>query len=69
MSLHDLLTWIVGIGALIYFIVAMIKPEWFLYVPPKEREAHTEQMYLLFGSPVFQESEPLKQAQEHSLKS
>lgn len=69
MSLHDLLTWIAGIGALIYFIVAVVKPDWFLYMPPKEREAQAEQMRLLSTPSVFQESDQLKQAEGHSLKS
>lgn len=28
--LFDLLPWVVGIGALLYFGVALLKPKWFL---------------------------------------
>lgn len=47
MSVHDLFAWFVGAGALLYLLVAMLKPEWFLSIPPEQRKAQAEQMRLL----------------------
>lgn len=47
MLIHDMFAWLVGGGALLYFIVAMLKPEWFLYIPPEERQAQAESMHRL----------------------
>lgn len=61
MGLHDLLTWAIGIGCLLYFIVAMVKPEWFLYIPPEQRNAHAEQMRLISPKRASSEREELAQ--------
>lgn len=47
MPMHDLLAWLVGGGFLLYFLVAMLKPGWFLYIPPEQRQAQTKPMHLV----------------------
>lgn len=69
MSLHDLFTWIMGGGALLYFIVAMVKPEWFLYIPPEQRQAQAEQRRLLASDQVEQEVEQMQPMAGYYLKS
>ena len=58
MSVHDLFAWLVGAGALLYLLVAMLKPEWFLYIPPEQRKAQAEQMRLLSGDQTEKEVNP-----------
>lgn len=58
MSVHDLFAWLVGAGALLYLLVAMLKPEWFLSIPPEQRKAQAEQMRLLSGDQAEKEVNP-----------
>lgn len=69
MSLHDLFAWLVGAGALLYLLVAMLKPEWFLYIPPEQRKAQAEQMRVLSGDLEQKKDEPTPMVKGFYLRS
>ena len=41
-ALVDLLPWVACIGSLLYFLVAIVKPAWFLGVAPEQPERQAE---------------------------
>lgn len=65
MGWHDLWTWSIGIGCLLYFIVAMVKPEWFLYIPSEQQKSQAEQMRLLSPNRTSSEKEQVEQTEGH----
>lgn len=69
MSIHDLLAWLVGGGALLYFTVAMLKPEWFLYIPPEGRLAQAQHLRLLSMDRSVNEGEQAPLIKGHYMKS
>jgi len=53
MTLLDLLAWVAGIGSLLYFMAAMLKPEWFLGVAPEEPNVQEDHKRILVASEIL----------------
>lgn len=53
MTWLDLLAWVAGIGSLLYFMVALLKPVWFLGVPSEEPNVQEDYKSTLVTSKIL----------------